>query len=221
MELSKRGEIAVNAKWQTWLPSALAAGNATTVPNQQIVNAADDQREGCTQRLQLLRSTVGLAPDPRACRSLGGRISHRRQPLSSRRHLIVMLKASQYRNSKMREPPAKAFKLRRARFVPIVPTRSASNRFLRSVVPNFIFDPRTAALCWRWVAITVARESIQGPLSALAFTGNSDWRPGCLYLSRGHSFLRRALSARFAGGRLTVPPYGSPWLRRWPCERVG
>lgn len=77
MELSKCGEIAVDAKGKTWLPSALAAGNATTVPNQQIVNAADDQREGCTQRLQLPRSTIGshTIPEPVEALAAGFRIA--------------------------------------------------------------------------------------------------------------------------------------------------
>jgi alkyl hydroperoxide reductase subunit F len=42
LELSKHGEIVVDAKGQTSLPGVFAAGDATTVPYKQIVIAAGD-----------------------------------------------------------------------------------------------------------------------------------------------------------------------------------
>ncbi|MFT7116205.1 MAG: alkyl hydroperoxide reductase subunit F, partial [Rhodoferax sp.] len=42
LELSKHGEIVVDAKGQTSLPGVFAAGDVTTVPFKQIVIAAGD-----------------------------------------------------------------------------------------------------------------------------------------------------------------------------------
>jgi alkyl hydroperoxide reductase subunit F len=42
VELSKHGEIVVDAKGQTSVPGVFAAGDATTVPFKQIIIAAGD-----------------------------------------------------------------------------------------------------------------------------------------------------------------------------------
>jgi NADH-dependent peroxiredoxin subunit F len=42
VELSRHGEIIVDAKGQTSLPGVFAAGDATTVPFKQIIIAAGD-----------------------------------------------------------------------------------------------------------------------------------------------------------------------------------
>ena len=42
VELSKHGEIVVDAKGQTSVPGVFAAGDATTVPYKQIIIAAGD-----------------------------------------------------------------------------------------------------------------------------------------------------------------------------------
>ena len=42
IELSKHGEIIVDAKGQTSVPGVFAAGDATTVPFKQIIIAAGD-----------------------------------------------------------------------------------------------------------------------------------------------------------------------------------
>ena len=42
VELSKHGEIVVDARGQTSLPGVFAAGDATTVPFKQIIIAAGD-----------------------------------------------------------------------------------------------------------------------------------------------------------------------------------
>jgi len=42
LELSKHGEIVVDAKGQTSVPGVFAAGDATTVPFKQIIIAAGD-----------------------------------------------------------------------------------------------------------------------------------------------------------------------------------
>ncbi len=42
VELSKHGEIMVDAKGQTSVPGVFAAGDATTVPYKQIIIAAGD-----------------------------------------------------------------------------------------------------------------------------------------------------------------------------------
>uniref|UniRef100_UPI00286A1580 FAD-dependent oxidoreductase n=1 Tax=Roseateles sp. TaxID=1971397 RepID=UPI00286A1580 len=42
VELSKHGEIIVDAKGQTSLPGVFAAGDATTVPFKQIIIATGD-----------------------------------------------------------------------------------------------------------------------------------------------------------------------------------
>jgi alkyl hydroperoxide reductase subunit F len=62
VELSRHGEIIVDAKGQTSLPGVFAAGDATTVPYKQIVIAAGDGAKAALSAFDyLIRSTAPAA----------------------------------------------------------------------------------------------------------------------------------------------------------------
>ena len=59
VELSKHGEIIIDAKGQTSLPGVFAAGDATTVPFKQIVIAAGDGAKAALSAFDhLIRTTA-------------------------------------------------------------------------------------------------------------------------------------------------------------------
>ena len=64
LELSKHGEIVVDARGQTSLPGVFAAGDVTTVPFKQIVIAAGDGAKAALSAFDhLIRTTpVVVAP---------------------------------------------------------------------------------------------------------------------------------------------------------------
>ncbi|WP_210543498.1 alkyl hydroperoxide reductase subunit F [Rhodoferax sp. PAMC 29310] len=63
LELSKHGEIVVDARGQTSLPGVFAAGDVTTVPFKQIVIAAGDGAKAALSAFDyLIRSTPVLVP---------------------------------------------------------------------------------------------------------------------------------------------------------------
>ncbi|MDB5743713.1 MAG: FAD-dependent pyridine nucleotide-disulfide oxidoreductase [Polaromonas sp.] len=62
VELSRHGEIVVNAKGQTSLPGVFAAGDATTVPFKQIIIAAGDGAKASLSAFDyLIRTPVPVA----------------------------------------------------------------------------------------------------------------------------------------------------------------
>lgn len=72
LELSRHGEIVVDAKGQTSLPGVFAAGDATTVPYKQIIVAAGEGAKAALGAFDhLIRSSVPSdgAPDPAPAQS--------------------------------------------------------------------------------------------------------------------------------------------------------
>ncbi|MCW8174894.1 alkyl hydroperoxide reductase subunit F [Verminephrobacter aporrectodeae] len=66
VELSRFGEIVVDAKGQTNLPGVFAAGDCTTVPYKQIVIAAGDGAKAALSAFEHLIRTPPVAPAPAA-----------------------------------------------------------------------------------------------------------------------------------------------------------
>jgi alkyl hydroperoxide reductase subunit F len=64
VELSKHGEIVVDAKGHTSLPGVFAAGDVTTVPFKQIVIAAGDGAKAALGAFDHLIRTPAVAPQP-------------------------------------------------------------------------------------------------------------------------------------------------------------
>jgi alkyl hydroperoxide reductase subunit F len=65
LELSKHGEIVVDAKGQTSVPGVFAAGDATTVPFKQIIIAAGDGAKAALGAFDhLIRSSAPMAEEP-------------------------------------------------------------------------------------------------------------------------------------------------------------
>ncbi|WP_374669037.1 alkyl hydroperoxide reductase subunit F [Ramlibacter sp.] len=70
LELSRHGEIIVDAKGQTSLPGVFAAGDATTVPYKQIIIAAGDGAKAALGAFDhLIRSEAPAAAAPAAARA--------------------------------------------------------------------------------------------------------------------------------------------------------
>jgi len=65
LELSKHGEILVDAKGQTSVPGVFAAGDATTVPFKQIIIAAGDGAKAALSAFDHLIRTPVPAPQAR------------------------------------------------------------------------------------------------------------------------------------------------------------
>jgi alkyl hydroperoxide reductase subunit F len=61
LELTKFGEIVVDARGQTSLPGVFAAGDCTTVPFKQIVIAAGDGAKAALSAFDHLIRTPALA----------------------------------------------------------------------------------------------------------------------------------------------------------------
>jgi alkyl hydroperoxide reductase subunit F len=62
VELSKHGEIVVDAKGQTSVPGVFAAGDATTVPFKQIIIAAGEGAKAALSAFDhLIRSSAPVA----------------------------------------------------------------------------------------------------------------------------------------------------------------
>ena len=64
VELSKHGEIVVDAKGQTSVPGVFAAGDATTVPFKQIIIAAGDGAKAALGAFDYLIRTPVVVPAP-------------------------------------------------------------------------------------------------------------------------------------------------------------
>ena len=65
LELSKHGEIVVDAKGATSLPGVFAAGDATTVPFKQIIIATGDGAKAALGAFDyLMRMPVAVAQTP-------------------------------------------------------------------------------------------------------------------------------------------------------------
>jgi len=65
LELSKHGEIVVDARGQTSLPGVFAAGDATTVPFKQIIIATGDGAKSALSAFDyLMRMPAVVMPTP-------------------------------------------------------------------------------------------------------------------------------------------------------------
>jgi alkyl hydroperoxide reductase subunit F len=71
VELTKHGEIVVDARGQTSVPGVFAAGDVTTVPFKQIIIAAGDGAKAALGAFDHLIRTSRLQPPPDRTTQLG------------------------------------------------------------------------------------------------------------------------------------------------------